>query len=189
MRKLNEEIKLCRHLLKAVSAPKIMKVKLYQHFPDKIRGRLIKELEFNNDELGELRISNYVNFREYPLSEIIVEFEFNLNVQGKEISSYIRLNNDSLRRNYGDIELDVYPFDDVSNFGDLIRKFNLKNFKENIERVIKKYPKEFGIVIKEAYIAVSQGEPSIDFSKRIWVYYSQPFFCRFNKRKCSEGGK
>lgn len=175
-RKLNSEIKLCRHILNAVSSSEIIKVNIYENISDKINGNIINKFEFNNNELNDIVISNYVNLREHSLGKIIVDLEFNINVDDKLISSYIRINNDSMRRSFGDIEMDIYPFEDVSNFGDLIKKFKLDNFKIDIEKIIKKYPKEFGIIVNESYIAVSHGEPSIDFSKRIWMYYSQPYY-------------
>jgi len=175
MRRYNDEIKFCIHLLKAVGAPEIVKLNLYWNFPDKVRGKLLNSQEININQMQEIKLSDYINFREYSLSEIIIEFEFNLLVNEKEISAYLRLNNECLRKSFGDLELDIYPFENISNFGDLLQKNNLEDIKKNIESVIVKYPKELGFIVKEAYIAVSYGEPSLDLSKRIWIYYSQPF--------------
>lgn len=174
-RKYNEEIKLALLILESVNPKGEIVMNIYKGYPDKIRGKLLKSQKIEKNVLRDLRISDYIDLRENSLYNLIIEFEFMLNIGKEDISGYIRLNNDLLRKNYGDIEMDIYPFKDISNLGDLIYKENLDDMKNAIESAILKY-KQFRIPLKEAYISVSFGEPSIDLTKRIWIYYSNPIF-------------
>lgn len=171
-RKYNEEIKLALLILESMKPRGDIIMNVYKKYPDKIRGELIKseKIEKNKDiRIGDLGIRGFL------LSELIFEFEFMIDVDGEDVSAYIRLNNDLLRKIYGDIEMDIYPFKDISNLGDLICKKDLNDLKNSIESAVSKY-KDLKIPLKEAYISVSFGEPSIDFSKRVWIYYSNPIF-------------
>ena len=98
MRKHNDEIKFCQQLLKAVGASDIF-INFYDKFPDNVRGKLIESREISLDFLNDIKISDYVNFSKYAISQLIIEFEFLLNIKevGQEISAYLRLNNDKLR--------------------------------------------------------------------------------------------
>lgn len=174
-RKYNEEIKLALLILESVNPKGEIIMNIYQGYPDKIRGKLLKSQKIEKNVLRDLRISDHIDLSRNSLYSLIIEFEFILNIGKEDISGYIRLNNDLLRKNYGDIEMDIYPFKDVSNLGDLIYKENLNDMKNAIESAILKY-KQFRIPLKEAYISVSFGEPTIDLTKRIWIYYSNPIF-------------
>lgn len=174
-RKYNEEISLVRGILESMNPQGEIILNVYKNYPDKIRGKLIKSEKLERGILRDIKIKDYIDFSKYSLSEIIFEFEFNINIDNENISCYIRLNNEHLRKIYGDIEMDIYPFKDIANLGDLIYKKDLVDLKNSIESAVKKY-KELKIPLKEAYICVSFGEPSIDLSKRVWIYYSNPIF-------------
>jgi hypothetical protein len=173
-RNYNEEFKLGRAILNSIGVRKDVMMNIYSKFPDKARGKLLKS-EKIDDISKDIKISDYVDLRQFPLNEIIIELEFILEIEKEKISGYLRINNDFLKKYFGDIELDIYPFKDISNFGDLIRKYDLIKIKESVEKTLRE-SKIFGVYIREAYISVSEGEPSIDLSKRIWIYYSNPIF-------------
>src|SRR3989339_369573 len=102
MRNYNDEVKLCKLLLRAIGISKV-KMNIYSRFPDKVRGILVHSQDLNLEVLKDDKLADYGNFSKYPINEMIVEFEFILNVKSKDISGYLRLNNEFLRKNYGDI--------------------------------------------------------------------------------------
>lgn len=103
----------------------------------------------------------------------IFEFKFKININNSIFDGFLRRNNYTLSKIYGSYEFDIFGNPKVSNFGDLILSGN-ENLKSVAEAWITKDAQHFKVQIQEAYIAPSSGDPEIDISKRIWMYYVNP---------------
>ncbi len=169
---LDSDVKFCSLLLKRLD--KILfdvRLAIYKDYPNISQGKLIKEipniLNKDNFKIKDLELN------QQDLFGMIFEFKFKIKANNRIFDGFLRRNNYELSKIYGNFELDIFGNTEISNFGDLILNGN-KNLKDAIEFWIAKDARELQIPIQEAYIAPSIGNPEIDVSKRIWMYYSNP---------------
>ncbi len=169
---LQQNLRFCLSLLNKLGFEEI-NIKFFKNYPNKSQGELINSVKLELLK-KEILVKDYVEIGKYLIWDIVIEIDFKIKIKGEIIDGFIRIYNNKLSKVYGDIEMDIYPFEDVSNFGDLIVNYKLNKFKEIIENHITKEAGYFKLKFKEAYISVSLGDSYIDPSKKIWIYYSSP---------------
>ncbi len=168
---IDRDLKYCMALLNRLGTQlSDVKLVIYKDYPNISQGKMIKEIpDALNKDINVADLQKNIS----ELLNHIFEFKFKININNSIFDGFLRRNNYSLSKIYGSYEFDIFGNSKVSNFGDLILSGN-ENLKSVAEAWITKDAHQFKVQIQEAYIAPSSGDPEIDISKRIWMYYVNP---------------